>query len=254
MWTELCLFHDKNRGCNICIPIVISEETRQDCSGSSEKETEGQPLNTGSCGEMWSLKRRPGTWQAKGMVQAGTRRPTWSRSREPRFDQRVENWEGKRQQRNMWLKILVETRLTELWLFRLSLTCFGTEKACDQKLSLFPQGKPALLVSCVSFQIYSINRNANLEAMCLVDSSVKRLEVGTQISEMSILGPQGKPRMERRKAKLGLNLAVLGWQMITLGVGGGVSCGGRGRVDWQPRRWLVSVTGTAGGRSGLERM
>lgn len=76
--------------------------------------------------------------------------------------------------------------------------------------------------------------------MCLVDSSVKRLDVRTQISEMSILSPQGKPRMERRKAKLGLNLAVLGWQMITLGVGGGVSCGGRGRVDWQPRGWLVS--------------
>lgn len=73
--------------------------------------------------------------------------------------------------------------------------------------------------------------------MCLVDSSVKRLEVRTQISEMSILSPQEKPRMERRKAKLGQNLTVLGWQMITLGVGGGVSCGGRGRIDWQPGGW-----------------
>ena len=118
MWTELCLFHDKNRGCNICIQIVISEQTRQDCSGSSEKGTDGQPLNTGSCGEMWSLSRRLGTWQAKRVVQAGTQRPTWSRGREPWFDQRVENWEGKRQQRNMWLKILVETKLTEFGLFR----------------------------------------------------------------------------------------------------------------------------------------
>ena len=78
--------------------------------------------------------------------------------------------------------------------------------------------------------------------MCLVDSSVKRLEVRTQISEMSILSPQEKPRVERRKAKLGQNLTVLGWQMITLGVGGGVSCGGRGRIDWQPGGWLVSVS------------
>lgn len=89
--------------------------------------------------------------------------------------------------------------------------------------------------------------------MCLVDSSVKRLDVRTQISEMSILSPQGKPRMERRKAKLGLNLAVLGWQMITLGVGGGVRLWRQREVDWQPRGWLVSeVTGTVGGRGGLE--
>ena len=73
--------------------------------------------------------------------------------------------------------------------------------------------------------------------MCLVDSSGKRPEVRIQISEMSVLGPQERPGMDTREAKLEQNLIALGWQMIGLGVGGRVSGGGRGRKDWQPGRW-----------------
>lgn len=90
-----------------------------------------------------------------------------------------------------------------------------------------------LLVACVSFQIYSINRNTNLKAMCLVYSSGKRPKVRIQMSEMSVLGPQERAGMETREAKLEQTLIGFGWQMIGLGVGGRVSGGGRGRKDWQ---------------------
>lgn len=64
------------------------------------------------------------------------------------------------------LKILFGTRVAGLGFFNIP---FVNRKACDQKLRFFLQGKPVLLVSCVSFKVHSMSRNTDLGAMCLVD-------------------------------------------------------------------------------------
>lgn len=91
--------------------------------------------------------------------------------------------------------------------------------------------------------------------MCLVDSSVKRLEVRTQISEMSILSPQEKPRMERRKAKLGAEFDSAWLANDHTGSERWGELWGQREDRLAAKRMVgLSVIGTAGGRGGLERM
>lgn len=76
--------------------------------------------------------------------------------------------------------------------------------------------------------------------MCLVDSSVKRLDVRTQISEMSILVTGGAKDGEK-KSQVGAEFGSAWLANDHTGSGRwGELWRQRGGVDWQPRGWLVS--------------
>ncbi|KAB0347063.1 hypothetical protein FD754_011920, partial [Muntiacus muntjak] len=91
-----------------------------------------------------------------------------------------------------------------------------------QKLSLFPQGKPGLLVSCVSFQIYSINKNANLEAMCLELIGLRTLK---EMPVRKAIAGEGAERPEFRFC----DSTRQGW----------IVCEGRGSTETLDRKWAV---------------